>query len=406
VVDTRTSRRVIIVLSFFLCVAPGFMAGCGTTTHTSSVFNAPAPLPADITIPYAVGGSNPPATPGLTGLRARDGAFVWHAATGEPGSQDPPVEVNGVIYAEGDSVPGPQGSVDQTGAVAAVRATDGRILWQAPLPTGAGTGDRDFRIATDGMTVLVSDPTAGLYALAAATGAVRWRLDEPATWPLAVRDGVAVATLPDSQGDTTHVVVYQEDNGQMLWQGEDFSSGNRDDIGTIGINHTAVYLTGQTGLTAYAARTGRQLWCQNMAGGIVGVDDHTLTLGILGGVHSVACLDAATGSVIWSADGPFEGWNSMIRSPTALYVTDTDGQHQHLIALSMANGAKLWQVEFPGYRIDSITQEQGIVFVKLFQPPNMFGPNVPDRLAALDGARGTVCWERDQDMYSLVNMQQ
>lgn len=286
--DTRAARRVIIVLSFFLCVAPGFMAGCGTTTHASSVFNAPAPLPANITIPYAVGGSNPPTTPGLIGLRARDGSFAWHVATGESNSQVPPVAVNGVIYVEGGSVPASQGSVDQTGTVAAVRATDGHILWQAPLPTGSGADDRDFRIASDGITVLVSDPTAGLYALVATTGAVRWHLDVPAMWPLAVRDGVAVATLPDPEGDTTHVAVYQEDNGQLLWQGEDFSSGNRDAVRTIGINHTAVYLTGQSAFIAYAARTGRQLWRQDMAGGIVGVDDHTVTLGILGGAHSVA----------------------------------------------------------------------------------------------------------------------
>ena len=383
------------------------MAGCGTTTtHTAIVFNAPAPLPADITISYAVGGSNPPATPGLTGLRARDGAFAWHAATGEPNSQVPPVEVNGVIYGEGAAVPGTQGSVDQTGTVAAVRATDGRILWQAPLPTGAGTDDRDFRIATDGITVLVTDPTAGLYALAATTGAIRWHIDEPATWPLAVRDGLAVATLAGPQGDTTHVVVYQEDNGQLLWQGEDFSSGNTDDIRTVGINHTAVYLMGQTALIAYAARTGRQLWRQDMGGGIVGVDDHTVTLSILGGVHSVACLDAVTGGIIWSADGSYEGWNSMLQTPTALYVIDTDGQRQHLVALSMANGAQLWQVEFPGYRIDSIAQEQGVVFARLFAPSNMFGPNVPERLAALDGSRGTVYWERDQQMYYLVSTPQ
>jgi outer membrane protein assembly factor BamB len=238
------------------------------------------------------------------------------------------VEVNGVIYVEGGSVPGTQGSLRQMGTVAAVRATDGRILWQAPLPTGDGTDDRDFRIATDGITVLVTDPTAGLYALAATTGAVRWHLDEPATWPLAVKNGLAVATLTDLQGNRTHVAVYQEDNGRLLWQGGDFSPGNIDDVMTIDINHTAVYLTGQTALIAYAARTGRVLWRQDMAGGIVGVDDHIITLGILGGIHSVACFDATTGSIIWSADGSYAGWNSMIQTPTVLYVTDTASQWQ------------------------------------------------------------------------------
>lgn len=94
----------------------------------------------------------------------------------------------------------------------------------------------------------------------------------------------------------------------------------------------------------------------------------------------------------------------MIQTPTAIYVPDADGQH--LIALSMTNGRQLWQAEFPGYRIDSITQEQGVIFARLFEPANIFGPNVPERLSAIDGSRGTVCWERDQQMYFLVNTPQ
>lgn len=403
-VDARPARRVINVLSFALGVAlvivAGFMAGCGTITHISSVFNAAAPVPSDITIPYAVGASNPPTTPGLTGLRARDGANAWHAATGEPSSQVPPVEVNGVIYTEGGSVPVSLNSPAQVGTVAAVRAADGHILWQTPLPTGSGSDGRDFRIATDGATVLVTDLTAGLYALAAATGAVRWHLNELAAWPLAVRDGLAAAVLPDPQGAKTQVAIYREDDGQLLWQRSDFTSGATDEVINIGINHTAVYIAGQTALIAYAARTGEQLWRQEMAGGIVGVDDHTLTIGILDG--RVACLDAATGSIMWSADGSFGVWNEMLQTPTALYVKDTDN-NQHLIALSMTNGAELWRIHFPGYYIGQIAQEQGVVFAILFGSPTDFGPVIPGRLAAVDGLHGTVYWERDQEIYYLVN---
>ncbi len=98
---TQPARRVVnalgLPLHVALVVVAGLVVGCGTT-HTSSVFHAAAPLRSDITIPYAVGGSNPPTTPGLTGLKGRDGTNAWHAATGEPNSQAPsPLEVNGVI---------------------------------------------------------------------------------------------------------------------------------------------------------------------------------------------------------------------------------------------------------------------------------------------------------------------
>ncbi len=40
----------------------------------------------------------------------------------------------------------------------------------------------------------------------------------------------------------------------------------------------------------------------------------------------------------------------MIQTPTALYVIDTDN-NEHLIALSMTNGAELWRSYFQGYYI-------------------------------------------------------
>jgi outer membrane protein assembly factor BamB len=401
---TQPARRVVNILSpplrVVLVMVAGLVVGCGTT-HTSSVFHAAAPLPSDITIPYAVGGSNPPTTPGLTGLKGRDGSNAWHAATGEPNSQAPsPLEVNGVIYTEGGSVhvSDATGTLDQVGTVAAVRASDGHILWQVPLPTGSGTDDRDFHIATDGTTVLVTDPTAGLYALSATTGAVRWHRDEPVTWPLAVKDDVAVATRADPQGEKAYQVVYQEDDGKVLWQGRDFLHGIRP---VIGINHTSVYIAGPTALIAYATRTGKQLWRQEMMGNIVGVDDHTVTIGMSGGSYSAACLDAVTGSINWTVRGSSDGWRPVLQTSAVLYGVTSPSLH--LIAVSRTNGAQLWHAEFASYYVDSIAQEQGVVFAYLFVPPNALGESRPSRLVALDGSRGTVYWERDQQIYALVN---
>ncbi|MGH2516506.1 MAG: hypothetical protein ACRDHP_12700, partial [Ktedonobacterales bacterium] len=86
-------------------------------------------------------------------------------------------------------------------------------------------------------------------------------------------------------------------------------------------------------------------------------------------------------------------------TPAALYVSDS--YSEHLIALSMANGKPLWQAGFlPTYHLGALAQEQGVVFVELYGPPET---NVMERIVALDGLRGTVYWERDQRIFSLVN---
>ena len=154
-------------------------------------------------------------------------------------------------------------------------------------------------------------------------------------------------------------------------------------------------------MIAYAARTGKQLWRQEMSGNIVGVDDHTVTIGMSGGSYSAACLDAVTGNINWTVSGSSDGWRPVLQTSRVLYgVTSLS---RHLIAVSMTNGAQLWHAEFGSYYVGSIAQEQGIVFAYLFVPPNALGVSPPSRLVALDGSRGTVYWERDQSIYALVN---
>jgi outer membrane protein assembly factor BamB len=343
------------------------LSGCGVT----SIFNAPAPLAAHVTIPYSVGESGN-TTPGLTALNGRDGNDAWHAATGEPSTHFQPLMVNGIIYTEGGSA--------QTSSLVAVRASDGHILWKAPMPNPA------FTIASDGVVVIAQAKADGLFALDATTGALRWRLDEPATDPVYVRDGLVVATITDAQGQGAHLAVYQEADGKPLWQ--------LIYAAVAGINQGAVYTSESNEILAYAARTGKELWHSENAGNLVSVNDQSV---LVSGPQFVASLDAATGRTLWDVPVTFDGWQGIVQTPTLAYGTHQDA----VIALRPANGSQAWLGEFPGYTVTQITEVQGVIFTMLAGAPES---STPARVAALDGATGRVYWQRDiQEILFLAN---
>jgi outer membrane protein assembly factor BamB len=371
---TCLSQYVVLVLLI------GLLAGCGT----ASTFNAAAPLSSDVTIAYSVGASGSTTTAGLIAFKGRDGTDAWHTATGEPSTQFKPLLVNGVIYTEGGSRQAAKG------ALVAVRAADGHTLWQVPMP------DREFSIASDGTIVLVAASgglgtakVGGVYALDATTGALRWHLDEPATAPVYVGDGLAIASLADPQRPQGRLAIYQEDDGTPLWQLPYVPN-------VVGINHTAVYTSdgNVNEVLAYAARTGKELWHQEIAGNIVGVSDQTVTLG---SAQNAACLDATTGSLIWNVDVSLDVWPGIVQTSTALYATHQD----QIVALNTATGDQLWQTEFRGFTILQITQQQGMVFA-LIAGGSEFSKST--RIVAVDGSHGTVYWARDiQEVLFLVN---
>src|SRR6185437_13589055 len=259
-----------------------------------------------VTIPYSVGGSGT-TTAGLTALNGRDGNDAWHAATGEPSTNFQPIMVNGIIYTEGGS------TQPSARTLVAVRASDGHILWKAPIP------NPDFTIASDGVVVLAQAKADGLFALDAATGALRWRLDQPATDPVYVKDGVVVATITDAQGQGAHLAVYQEADGKPLWQ--------LIYAALAGINHSAVYTSESNEILAYAARTGKELWHSEIAGNLVSVNDQSV---LVSGPQHVASLDPATGRTLWDVPVVFDGWIGIVQTPTAVYGAHNDS----VIALS------------------------------------------------------------------------
>lgn len=366
---SRVKRTAIGFALLVVLISP-LLGGCGET----SVFNAPAPLASHVTIPYSVGGSGA-TTAGLTALNGRDGNDAWHAATGDPSTNFQPIMVNGIIYTEGGS------AQPSSRTLVAVRASDGQMLWKAPMP------NPNFTIASDGLIVLVQAKADGLFALDAATGALRWRLDQPATDPVYVKDGLAVATITDAQGQGAHLAVYQEADGKPLWQ--------LIYADLAGINHNAVYTSGSGEVLAYAAHTGKELWHSEIAGNLVSVNDQSV---LVSDSRHVASLDPATGRTLWDVPVEFDGWSGIVQTETAVYGAHNDS----VIALSFINGTPTTlSSEFSNYTVTQITEEQGVVFAMLAGGPES---SKPARVAALDATTGRVYWQRDiQEILFLVN---
>lgn len=364
-------KRAAIDLALLVVLVSLLLSSCGVT----SIFNAPAPLAMHVTIPYSVGDSGT-TTAGLTALNGRDGNDAWHAATGEPSTNFQPIMVNGIIYIEGGSA---QAS---SRTLVAVRASDGHILWKAPMP------NPDFTIASDGVVVLAQAKADGLFALDAATGALRWRLDEQATDPVYVKDGVAVATVTDAQGQGAHLAVYQEADGKPLWQ--------LIYAALVGINHSTVYTSESNEVLAYAARTGKELWHSAIAGSLVSVNDQSV---LVSGPQHVASLDPATGRALWDAPVEFDGWKGIVQTTTLVYGAHNDS----VIALDAATGIEGMAIAFSDYTPIQITEIEGIIFAVLAGGPES---SKPARVAALslNSTKAQVYWQRDiQEILFLAN---
>ncbi len=369
---SRVKRSAIGLASLVIVVLVSLLlSGCGET----SIFNAAAPLASHVTIPYSVGGSGA-TTAGLTALNGRDGDDAWHAATGEPSTNFQPIMVNGIIYTEGGS------TQPSSRTLVAVRASDGHTLWKAPMP------NPKFTIASDGLIVLAQAKADGLFALDAATGALRWRLDQPATDPVYVKDGLAVATITDAQGQGAHLAVYQEADGKPLWQ--------LIYAALVGINHSTVYTSESNEILAYAARTGKELWHSEIAGNLVGVNDQSV---LVSGPQFVASLDAETGRTLWDVPVVFDGWQGIVQTPTTIYGTHNDS----VIALDATTGNEGMSIAFSGYTPIQITEMQGVIFAMLAGGPES---SKPARVAALslNSTKAQVYWQRDiQEILFLAN---
>jgi outer membrane protein assembly factor BamB len=118
---------------------------------------------------------------GVTALQANNGALLWHVATSNPGSDNPTVD-NGIVYVTTSSSGG-------SSILSALRATDGRLLWQHKA-------DSYLSISTLAHGVLYLTSKGALLALEASNGHLLWQraIDADIMQPLQLINGVIYLT--------------------------------------------------------------------------------------------------------------------------------------------------------------------------------------------------------------------
>lgn len=282
-------------------------------------------------------------------LRATDGKMLWHSqpltelGTSAYGTlSHPPVIANGVIY-------------DAVGysTIAAWNEDDGHTLWvsqivpdaeAAPTITNPGYRDGLPRLVVAGSTIYVNAGRS-VYALRALDGSVLWRLpDAPVgtsySTPVVASNTVYVA---DSNGVA---IALDAKTGAIRWRSFGRTVDQTPAVPSVVVLGQTVYVASQGGLVrALDAATGAQLWRYVTHNGDEVFGGPLAPLVVAGGRVYLASLawglyvlDAATGRELWRATLD----NSIFNMAPSLPNLSIPAVDQGAVVLAAANGAEAW----------------------------------------------------------------
>ena len=194
------------------------------------------------------------------------------------------------------------------GKIYGLNAENGKPAWTQPA-----TGFFASRAVTDGSAFYLCDSGGTLYALDAATGAVRWQKslgapasNLPASNTPAVANGRVFAALQNGR-----VTAYNAQSGELIWTARGASTGSQL-AGTVFADSNRVYLSGSDGdgtVAAFNATTGTPLWRVQTGQAILDsapkLAPDGRSFAIMGFRGKVSVLDTATGRRLWSYElGP------------------------------------------------------------------------------------------------------
>ena len=230
---------------------------------------------------------------------------------------------------------------DYHGLVLALDAASGKQLWQTAV------GD-DLTILNYGAgNLYAATREHELVALDPATGRLRWRYQTGSKagatcHPIVGASAVYAICGYGSKGVSVDAVAA---DGERLWQWQ------RPNVNLTGfaVDSAAVYVSGDTGLTALDPRTGQEQWGYK--------PDRTPGLAVQGNLvylstGELVAISTATRQEVWRAKG-VAGAPSL--AGNTIYVSDGRG----LTALDRETGRQLWQVQgFTGYPVPG----RGMVF--------------------------------------------
>jgi outer membrane protein assembly factor BamB len=227
----------------------------------------------------------------------------------------------------------------------------------------------------DGL-VFIGDDNGNIYALDAATGALRWKIDTKSS--VVSRPAVVGGTVYVGS-ENNYVYALNAASGAVRWK---YNTQQTVDSGPA-VTGGVVYVGNDNDeVFALNAATGTVKWPQPNLG-----DNVTTNPVVSGGIVYVGCddhfvyaLNADTGAIRWSRRTGGQVNSSPALSGGTLYVGSDDGK---VYALNAATGAVEWTRPTAGKVDSGPAVSGGTVYV-----------GGGDRVYALDAATGAVEWTR------------
>ena len=297
-----------------------------------------------------------------------------------------PAIADGVVYASFlAEYPCPKGEFGLGGYVFAWDAKTGERKWVAQLPPVESSP-----LVQDG-TVYVGAWDNKVYALDAATGAVKWATEtdaqivSSAAWVDASIAGGSPAIVIGTNGGT----LYQLDaaTGAIRWKAESNSvlgSGREYFYATPTVAYGRVFIGNTDGwVYAYGAQSGKLIWAKQ-AGTYVYTGLVAAGQVIYAGTYDgrVIAYDAATGDELWSIEAPGAVHGAMVLMDGLLYFSTCSGCGKNGVRPSKRGPDGI-------YAVDISTQQ-----IVWSDPDGKYSPIVADEkrvyLVGVGTVRGTI----------------
>ena len=217
-------------------------------------------------------------------------------------------------------------------------------MWDAPVPLHAvsRTG-----VTVDGDTAFLGDNAGHVYAVAVATGEIRWTADAGGflTTPPAVSNDLVIVAVQGDRSSRPRLVAYHESDGSRAWSDDIQGGAIFASSPAIGGDQVVVGFSDKT-VRAFALSDGADRWSARLNNAMFFTGAAALTsdaVVVVDAAGQVYRLDPDTGDRVWD----YAVNEPVIRSPAVIaggsvLVATSNGR---LAAIDLGSGLLVWQSE-------------------------------------------------------------
>ena len=234
--------------------------------------------------------------------------------------------------------------VPHEAGISAYRAGSGEASWRFSWPYPEDESTPFLAVAGDLLLVgnqgcqSQSDPNGTVRALSVSSGQVVWSVVLPAPVQSMVADRGVVVVSGRTESDSAAVTGLRVTDGTQLWQLAGHSSS-----GVSAAGRVLVSRAGTASTSALSVTTGRPVWTRRTAWSGLAATPAGDRFYVSAAGNALVCLDAATGSVVWSA----------ARKASPLVAADGRRVYRSLAtgveALDAGTGKRRWAASLAGH---------------------------------------------------------